>query len=61
MTHLSKMLKIYIAAADIEQKQLAKELKMSESSLTRLLQGQGVDMQTLGNIIQWLTTESIHD
>lgn len=58
MSNLSRMLKLYISVNEIEQKALARDLGMSESSLTRLLQGNGVDMDTFARIIGWLTEEA---
>jgi transcriptional regulator with XRE-family HTH domain len=57
MSRLARVLKLYISVHDIDQKTLAGELNMSASSITRLLQGKGVDMNSLGNIIKWLTED----
>lgn len=57
MTHLAKMMKLYLTVNDIEQKRLAAQLGISESSFTRLLQGKGVEMQSFAAIIKWLTEE----
>lgn len=54
---LSRALKLYIGAFDIDQKILSNELGMSESSLSRLLAGKTVSMSALGRIIEWLTRE----
>lgn len=58
MSNLSKMLKLYLAVNNIEQKQLAVEFEMSESSLTRLLQGKDVEMKSFANIIKWLSKDT---
>jgi hypothetical protein len=58
MSNLSKMLKMYLAANDIEQKSLCVKLSINQSSLTRFLQGHGLDMASTGRLISWLLEEA---
>jgi hypothetical protein len=57
MSNLSRMMKLYLAANDIEQKSLCLELGISQSSLTRFLQGNSLDMANTGRLIAWLLSE----
>lgn len=59
MSNLSKILKLYLAVNDVEQKQLALYWEMSPSSLTRLLQGKDVDMKSFANIVKWLGEDEL--
>lgn len=58
MSNLSNMLKLYIAVNDIEQKTLAVEIGVAQSTLTRFLQGKDVSMKSFGRLVAWLTREA---
>jgi len=54
---LSKIMKFHIAASDKQQKQIADDIGIGSSTLTRLVGGKGVDSTTTIKIINWLFGE----
>lgn len=55
---IGKMLGLYCAAMSIQQKDLAKQLDISESSLTRLIRGDAaVNALSYAKIVLWLSEE----
>ena len=47
-------MKFHIAASDKQQKQIADDIGIGSSTLTRLVGGKGVDSTTTIKIINWL-------
>lgn len=58
MTNLAKILKLYIAANDLEPTSVAGAMSISTITLARFLKGKNVDVATFMSILQWLTKES---
>jgi DNA-binding Xre family transcriptional regulator len=58
MTHLAQMLIAYQQKHDLEGKNLAREIGIQESSLTRIKQGKMPDAAGVVKIIAWLFGES---
>ena len=54
MTHLGGMLTAYQQKRDIEGKTLARQIGISESTLTRIKRGKMPDAAGLAKIIAWL-------
>jgi plasmid maintenance system antidote protein VapI len=58
MTNLAKILKLYIAANDLEIKNVAELLHMSPITLSRFLAGKKIDTDQLLSVMQWLMREA---
>lgn len=54
MTRLGKALAAYQQKFDVENKAMAREIGLSESTLTRVKQGKMPDAEGLAKIIMWL-------
>jgi transcriptional regulator with XRE-family HTH domain len=55
MTNLSKILKLYIRMNDIDQKDLAADIGVSESSMSKLLSGRsGLELRNMMSVMTWL-------
>lgn len=55
MTNLAKVLSAYQGKYDIAGKDLAKEIGIAASSLTRIKQGKMPDADGFAKIIMWMT------
>ena len=55
MTNLGKMLSAYLGKYDIPAKDLAREIGVAASTLTRIKQGKMPDADGLAKIIVWMT------
>lgn len=55
MTNLAKMLSAYQGKYDIAGKDLAKEIGIAASTLTRIKQGKMPDADGFAKIIMWMT------
>lgn len=51
---LSKMMKMYVAVNDKMQQQIAEEIGIGSSTLTRFIGGKNVDQDATIKIINWL-------
>ena len=51
---LRKMLKFYIAASDYHQRDIANQIGIHPSTLTRFLSGKSLNQEATINIINWI-------
>jgi DNA-binding Xre family transcriptional regulator len=58
VTHLGRCIAAYQKWHDFENKQMAKEIGIPESSLTRIKQGKMPDARGLAKLLDWLLRDS---
>ena len=56
MTRLTEMIRLYLAANNIDNKTAARDMKVNESTLSRFLSGKSLpDAENLMKILTWIT------
>lgn len=57
MTNLAKLIRLHMAANNLDNKQMAEVLDISPITLSRFLGGKNVEVAPLMNLFNWLVKE----